>query len=142
MSNIAGVGFVLMGLGALICFLNLTGLLQFLKLRKLQRYGVEGEAVSTREELLSSGPHVFYEILLPDSSIRDYPPSFEEVGVDPQGPVGTLVPVVYDRRKPSRAKTGKLMDIDLSEERDMVMFFWIPGLTLITLGGLLALIFY
>ncbi|MET9452357.1 hypothetical protein [Streptomyces cinerochromogenes] len=58
--------------------------------------------------------------------------------------MGTVVPVVYDRRKPSRAKTGTLADIDdleLSEERFYVKLFWVPGLALTAVGGLLAIIF-
>ncbi|MER5218701.1 DUF3592 domain-containing protein [Streptomyces sp. NPDC002838] len=142
MGNIAGVGFVLMGIGSLLCFANSGGLVEYLKLRNLERHGVEGEAVSPREEWLSSGPHVFYKILLPESSPRGYAPFFEEVGANPRGPVGTVVPVVYDRRKPTRAKTGVLSDIDSSEERFHVALFWAPGLALMAVGGLLALIFY
>ncbi|WP_307676713.1 hypothetical protein [Streptomyces sp. V4I2] len=85
---------------------------------------------------------MFYEIRLPDSSTRDYPPSFEEVGVDPRGPVGTVVPVVYDRRKPSRAKTGTLADINSSEERFYVVLFSVPGLALMAVGAVLALVLY
>ncbi|MGW1008385.1 hypothetical protein [Streptomyces sp. NPDC002520] len=106
MSNIAGVGFVLMGLGALICFLDLTGLLRFLKLRHLQRHGVEGEAASMRQEWIRKRHRVYYPLRLPKDPARRQVPRFIEVGVEPRGPVGTVVPAVYDPRKPSRAKTG------------------------------------
>ncbi|MEU6377507.1 DUF3592 domain-containing protein [Streptomyces sp. NPDC046909] len=142
MSNMAGVGFTLVGLGALICFLNLTGLLKFLKQRKLQRRGVEGEAFSERQEWIREGHRVYYQIRLPEDSGRRRAPRFIEVGVEPRGPVGTTVPVVYDPSRPSRAKTGTLADIDLSEERVMVMFFWIPGLACVAVGAALALVFW
>ncbi len=142
MSNTAGVGFVLMGLGALICFLDLTGLLKFLKRRNLQRHGVEGEAFSERQEWIREGHRVYYQIRLPEDPSRRRVPRFIEVGVEPRGPVGSVVPVVYDPRKPSRAKTGTLADIDLSEERSLVMFFWVPGLTCIAAGAVLALVFW
>ena len=145
MGNVAGVGFVVMGIGVLICFANSGGLLHWLKLRNLKQRGVEGEAVSTLQEWISKGHRVYYTILLPEGSPRSRPPQFIEVGVEPRGPVGTVVPVVYDRRKPSRAKTGTLADIDdleLSEERFYVKLFWVPGLVLTAVGGLLAIIFF
>ncbi|WP_033320896.1 hypothetical protein [Streptomyces yerevanensis] len=145
MGNVAGVGFVLMGIGALICFVDAAGLQKFLKLRNLKRRGVQGEAVSTLQEWISSGHRVYYDILLPGRSPQSRPPRFIELGVEPRGPVGTVVPVVYDRRKPSRARTGTLADIagiDQSEERLYVKLFWVPGLTCIAVGALLAIIFY
>lgn len=42
MGNIAGVGFVLMGIGVLLCFANSGGFVKFMKLRSLERHGVEG----------------------------------------------------------------------------------------------------
>ena len=145
MGNVAGVGFVLIGIGALTCFANSGGLVAFLKLRNLKRRGLEGEAVSTLQEWISSGHRVYYTVLLPEGSSQSQPPQFIEVGVEPRGPVGTVVPVVYDRRKPSRARTGTLTDIDdldLSEQRFYVKLFWVPGLALTAVGGLLAIIFY
>ncbi|WP_208029951.1 hypothetical protein [Streptomyces cyanogenus] len=123
-----------MALGALLCFLNSGGLLEFVKLWKLQRYGVEGEAVSWRQEWISSGHRVFHEIQLP-GGVR--PVNFIEVGVAPRGPVGDAVPVVYDRRKPKRARTGRLADIELGDEWLGVKLFWVPGLACIAVGTVL-----
>ncbi len=142
MGNIAGVGFVLMGIGVLLCFANSGGFVKFMKLRSLERHGVEGEAVSDLQEWISSGHRVYYHVRIPGAPPQDTPPQFIEVGPEPRGPVGTVVPVVYDRRKPKRAKTGSLAEIDSSEERGMVMFFWVPGLTLIIVGAALAIFFY
>ncbi|MFC9856152.1 MULTISPECIES: hypothetical protein [unclassified Streptomyces] len=130
MGNVAGVGFVLIGIGALTCFANSGGLVAFLTLRNLKWRGVEGEAVSTLHEWTSSGHRVYYTVLLPEGSPQSQPPQFIEVGVEPRGPVGTVVPVVYDRRRPSRARTGTLPDIndlDLSEKRFSVKLFLVPG---------------
>jgi hypothetical protein len=145
MSGTAAVGIVLIGIGALICFIDSGSLVKFLKLRNLKRRGVQGEAVSTLQEWISSGHRVYYDILLPERLPQSRPPRFIELGVEPRGPVGTVVPVVYDRRKPSRARTGTLSeiaDIDLSEERIYLKLFWIPGLTCIVVGTVLALVFY
>ncbi|MFF6993047.1 hypothetical protein [Streptomyces sp. NPDC010273] len=89
-----------------------------------------------------SGHRVYYHVRIPGAPPQDTPPQFIEVGPEPREPVGTVVPVVYDRRKPKRAKTGSLAEIDSSEERGMVMFFWVPGLTLIIVGAALAIFFY
>ncbi len=52
------------------------------------------------------------------------------------------MPVVYDRRKPSRARTGKLADIDLSDEWGGVKAFWGTGFVCIGLGLVLILVFH
>ena len=139
---LAVTGIVLISIGMVACALNSGGLVTFLKLRNLKRHDVEGEAVSELQEWISSGHRVYYQIRVPGASPQDIPPQFIEVGPEPRGPVGTVVPVVYDRRKPKRAKTGSLAEIDSSEERGMVMFFWVPGLTLIIVGAVLAIFFY
>ncbi|MBK3576825.1 hypothetical protein JHN63_24060 [Streptomyces sp. MBT65] len=136
------MGFVLMGIGVLLCFANSGGFVKFMKLRSLERHGVEGEAVSDLQEWISSGHRVYYHIRIPGAPPQDEPPHFIEVGPEPRGPVGTVVPVVYDRRKPKRAKTGSLAEIDSSQERGMVVFFWAPGLALIAVGAVLAIFFY
>ncbi|MER6527692.1 hypothetical protein [Streptomyces sp. NPDC001508] len=48
---------------------------------------------------------------------------------------------MYDRRKPRRAKTGTLADIDLSDEGDGVKLHWGDGFALIFLGLALVLVF-
>ncbi|MBK3566466.1 DUF3592 domain-containing protein [Streptomyces sp. MBT62] len=142
MSNFAAVGIIVMGIGALMCFANSGGLVKFLKLRNLKRHGVQGEAVSTLQEWISGGHRVYYLVLLPGAPSGSRQPHFIEVGVEPRGPVGTVVPVVYDRRNPDRARTGTLADIadiDLSDDWRFVKLFWVPGLTLVALGALLAI---
>ncbi|MET9733790.1 hypothetical protein ABZZ79_25000 [Streptomyces sp. NPDC006458] len=134
------MGLVLMGLGALIWFLDLGGLLEFLKLRKLKRRGVQGEAVSTLHDWIEGRQRVYYDVLLPGASPQSRPPRFVEIGVEPRGPVGTVVPVVYDRRRASRARTGTLADIadmDMSGEGDRVVIFWVPGLACVVVGAVL-----
>ncbi|MEV7202212.1 hypothetical protein [Streptomyces griseoluteus] len=139
MRGIAVTGIILMILGGLICFANSGGLLLFLKLRNLQRHGVEGEAVSTLQEWISKGHRVYYDLKLPEGSPLT---SFIEVGAEPRGPVGAVVPVVYDRRQPKRAKTGTLADIEVAEELFYVKVFWVPGLACVVLGAVLALVFW
>lgn len=135
-------GVIVIFLGIVACFLNLDGLFVFLKLRNLKRYGVEGEAVSELQEWISSGHRVYYKVLVSQTSPRKRSPRFIEVGPEPRGPVGTVVPVVYDRRKPSRAKTGTLADIDLSDEWDGVKLHWGTGLVCIGVGLVLVLVFH
>ncbi|MEV5706866.1 hypothetical protein [Actinoallomurus sp. NPDC052274] len=113
-------------------------MVKWLKLRRLQRHGVEGEAVSTLQEWIRGGHRVYYDVRLDEGSPRA---SFIEVGPEPRGPVGTVVPVVYDRRKPKRAQTGTLEDIDLTEEWFYVKLFWGPGLMCIFVGTVLELVF-
>ncbi len=55
--------------------------------------------------------------------------------------MGTVVPVVYDSRKPKR-QDRQSAEIDSSEERGMVMFFWVPGVTLVIVGAVLAIFFH
>ncbi|WP_157857340.1 DUF3592 domain-containing protein [Streptomyces yerevanensis] len=136
---LAMAGVILVGLGIVACVLNLGGLFIFLKLRNLKRRGVEGKAVSTLQEWISSGHRVYYDVLLPGAPPQQRPPRFIEIGPEPQGPVGTVVPVVYDRRKPSRAKTGRLADVDPSEEWGGVKSHWGIGLVLISVGWVLIL---
>ncbi|MEU0810423.1 DUF3592 domain-containing protein [Streptomyces sp. NPDC005970] len=137
---LAMAGIILIVLGIVACVLNLGGLLIFLKLRQLKRHGVEGEAVSELQEWINSGHRVYYKIVVHGISPQKRSPRFIEVGPEPQGPVGTVVPVVYDRRKPSRAKTGRLEDIDLSDEWGGVKLFYGTGLVLIGVGLVLVLV--
>ncbi|WP_420031370.1 hypothetical protein ACN2WE_00120 [Streptomyces sp. cg28] len=138
---IANIGVLLIPLGMLICFLNSGGLVIFLKLRALKLYGVEGEAIPTLDEWISKGRRVYYDVLIPGGDPMR-PPRFIEIGRDPAGPVGSIVPVVYDRRKPKRARTGTLDEIDFADEWDGVKAFWGTGLAVMALGALLVLVFH
>lgn len=135
---LAMAGVILIVLGIVACVLNLGGLVIFLKLRNLKRRGVEGEAISELQEWIRAGHRVYYKILVPGISPQQRSPRFIEVGPEPQGPVGTVVPVVYDRKKPSRAKTGTLADIDLSDEWGGVKAFWGTGFACVGLGLVLT----
>ena len=136
---VENVSAALVALGVFACFINSAGMVKCLKLRRLQRRGVEGEAVSTLQEWIRGGGHrVYYDICLDEGSARA---SFIEVGPEPRGPVGTVVPVVYDRRKPKRAQTGTLKDIDLTEEWFYVKLLWGPGLVCIFVGTVVPLVF-
>ena len=139
---LAVAGVILVALGIVACALNSGGLVNFLKLRNLKRHGVEGEAVSELQEWISSGHRVYYYVRLPGATPQSVPPRFAEVGPEPQGPVGAVVPVVYDRRKSSRARTGKLADIDLSDEWGGVKAFWGTGFACIGLGPVLIPVFH
>lgn len=139
---LAVTGIVLISIGMVACMLNSGGLFIFLKLRNLKRHGVEGEAVSELQEWIRSGHRVYYYVRLPGAAPQSVPPRFIEVGREPRGPVGTVVPVVYHRRKPSRAMTGKLADIDLSDEWGGVKAFRGTGFACIGLGLVLILVFH
>lgn len=56
------------------------------------------------------------------------------------GPEGTVVPVVYDRRKPQRAKTGTREELDFDKERPVVLLLGGAGLVLVGVGALLCLV--
>ncbi|MFF5945836.1 hypothetical protein ACFY7X_34840 [Streptomyces althioticus] len=56
------------------------------------------------------------------------------------GPEGTVVPVVYDGRKPRRAKTGVRKDLDFDKERPVVLLVGGTGLLLLATGALLCLV--
>ena len=135
-------GVILVVLDVVAYTLNSGGLVIFLKLRNLKRHDVEGEGVSELQEWISSGQRVYYYVRLPGAAPQSVPPRFIEVGPEPQGPVGTVVPVVYDSRKRSRARTGKLADIDLSDEWGGVKAFWGTGFACIGLGLVLILVFH
>ncbi len=126
MRNIAGVGFVLTGIGVLLCFANSAGFVKFMKLRSLVRHGVEGEAVSDLQEWISSGHRVYYHVRIPGAPPQDTPPQFIEVGRSPGGRWARLFRWCTTVESRS-AKTGSLAEIDSSEERGMVMFFWVRG---------------
>ncbi|PKW06200.1 hypothetical protein SAMN05428944_6757 [Streptomyces sp. 1222.5] len=67
-----------------------------------------------------------------------------ETGVSSRGPVGTVVPVVHDPRKASRARTGPLADIDTTDGGIVLRLMWGTGLALVAVrvrprgGGRLA----
>ncbi|GAA4006768.1 DUF3592 domain-containing protein [Streptomyces sp. NBC_01352] len=132
------VGFVVAGLlvmaGFAAMIIQSTTFLTYHRLRNLVRHGVEGEAVSTTHDYYGGGRYrVRYEVLLLEGEPRA---EFREVQRDQPSP-GMVVPVVYDRRKPRRAKTGFLKDIDYRAERILVFILGYGGLAMFVAGILL-----
>ncbi|MEU0600561.1 DUF3592 domain-containing protein [Streptomyces sp. NPDC006393] len=135
---LSNAGVVLAALGGVLLWGTTGNLYPQWKLRRLQRHGIEGEAESVLEEGIRGGPRITYVIRLPDGEAVA---RFMETGVPSRGPVGTVVPVMYDRHKPSRARTGTLADIDPTEDGLYLRFFWGTGLALIAVGVVLGLVF-
>ncbi|MGW0823339.1 hypothetical protein [Streptomyces sp. NPDC002845] len=122
----------MVGFGAFVSQLGIF--LTYRRLRNLARHGIEGEAVATTQEYYGSGKHrVHYEIRLPEGEPKAEFYALQRDLPDP----GTVVPVVYDRRKPRRAKTGLLKDIDYRPERLVVFVLGYGGLALFVAGFVL-----
>ncbi|WP_308406973.1 hypothetical protein [Streptomyces sp. AC555_RSS877] len=83
-----------------------------------------------------SSPRTF-DVCLPE---REPQASFHEYMQGLPGSVGTVVPVVYDSRKPQHAKTGTRENLDFDGERLVVLFAGGTGLVLLGVGALLCLI--
>lgn len=119
------VSCILQVVGFIAVVAQISIFLTYRRLRNLARHGVEGEAVVTAQEYYGSGKQrVHYEVRLPEGEPRA---EFQAVQRELPGP-GAVVPVVYDRRKPRRAKTGSLSDIDYRAERIVVFVLGYGGL--------------
>jgi hypothetical protein len=106
-------------------------------LRNLALHGVEGEAVSVGQEYAGSGKYrVSYEIRPAGSGS---PAVFREVYAGMRE-AGETVPVVYDRRKPRRARTGFLGDIDYRAERLSVFVLGYGGAAVYVVGLVLLIL--
>ncbi len=140
MRNIAGVGFVLTGIGVLLCFANSAGFVKFMKLRSLVRHGVGGGGVRP-----SGMDQQWTSRLLP----RPYPGSaaaghtapVHRSGPEPWGPVGTVVPVVYDSRKPKRQDRQSRGNRLFRRARHGDVLLG-SGVTLVIVGAVLAIFFH
>ncbi|MFE3638563.1 DUF3592 domain-containing protein [Streptomyces sp. NPDC059168] len=133
---VVGVVLVMVGLAAVV--FTVGNLVEFLRLRALERRGVEGEAVSVLQDWMNRKYRVHYRVCLPEDG-RDE--QFYELSVKEPEPMGTVFPVVYDRKKPSRAKLGTRKDIDFATEGLIVKFAWGIGVPAIALGSLLIRFF-
>ncbi|SEC88543.1 hypothetical protein SAMN04490357_3162 [Streptomyces misionensis] len=106
-------------------------------MRGLKHHGVEGQAVYAFHEYATGSHRVFFDVCLPEGA----PPArFHEHMRELPGPEGTVVPVVYDSRKPRRAKTGVRKDLDFDKERPVVLLVGGTGLVLLGIGALLCLV--
>ncbi|MFE1787554.1 MULTISPECIES: DUF3592 domain-containing protein [Streptomyces] len=133
---VVGVVLVMVGLAAVV--FTLGNLVEFLRMRALERRGIEGEAVSVVQDWMNHKYRVHYRVCLPEGG-RDE--RFYEVGVEEPEPLGTVFPVVYDRKKPSRAKLGTRQNIDFATEGLIVKLAWGIGVPAIALGSLLIRFF-
>ena len=107
-------------------------------MRNLKRHGVDGQAIyKFREYANPRSDRVFFDICLPEGEPRA---RFHEYMQELPGPEGTVVPVVYDIRKPRRAKTGVRKDLDFDKEQPVVLLLGGTGLVLLSVGALLCLI--
>lgn len=106
-------------------------------LRNLKHHGVDGQAVYKFYEYVTNSHRAFFDVCLPEGK----PPArFHEYMQALPGPEGTVVPVVYDSRKPQRAKTGTRPDLDFDKERPVVLLMGGTGLVLLCIGALRCLI--
>ncbi|MEU4272970.1 DUF3592 domain-containing protein [Streptomyces sp. NPDC026092] len=132
------VGACLAIVGGFFALVTTGNVLTFLRLRALERRGVEGEAVSYAHDVMNGKIRVHYRVSLPEGERQG---DFYELQVQEPAPVGTVVPVVYDRKRPSRAKTGALEDIDSSSEGWIAKYVTGGGLALLALGIVLGNLF-
>ncbi|MCS0637214.1 hypothetical protein NX801_16400 [Streptomyces sp. LP05-1] len=132
------LGVAMAVLGA-VFLVGCTGnLLEFRRLRLLERRGVQGEAVARYQNWMNGKYRVCYEVRLPEGRRRS---QFYEFSTARPEPMGTVVPVVYDERKPSRARTGTLDAIDPSGEGRVVAGAGGFGAVALVLGLVIAIVF-
>ncbi|MFR9789629.1 DUF3592 domain-containing protein [Streptomyces sp. MB22_4] len=125
------LGLLFMILGSMGVLIQLTSFATYRRLRILERSGTEGEAVVVRHDRMDGLHRVYLRVRLPEGGEgREFYERHRELIGGP----GTVVPVVYDRRKPSRAKTGSREDYDYRAERLAVYLLGCGGLVLFVAG--------
>jgi hypothetical protein len=129
------LGVVLVFLSTLSLLVQLQSFLTHRLLSGLERHGVEGEAIAIRQDRVAGQARVYFEVRLPEGEPRS---EFYELFLTSPGPEGTVMPVVYDRRKPSRAKIGTRQEIDFRAERRLVRVMGGGGLVMFV-GGVVLL---
>ncbi|WP_428957324.1 hypothetical protein [Streptomyces sp. cg35] len=127
--DLLGIFFVFLGTCGLLMQVGSLGI--YRKLRKLERRGVEGEATVTRSWPVRGSVRVIFRIHLPEGRAVA---EFNEVQLDPVGSPGDVVAVIYDPKKPTRAKTGGRKDINYRAERLAVQLLGGGGLALFVAG--------
>ncbi|MEU4655405.1 DUF3592 domain-containing protein [Streptomyces sp. NPDC023723] len=130
-------GAVLICLGLLSIFAQSGSFLEHRRLQALKHHGVDGQAVYAFHEYVTNSHRVFLDICLPEGQPRA---RFHEYMQALPGPEGTVVPVVYDSRKPKRAKVGVRAELDYEFELVSVLLLGAGGLVLIGIGTVLCLI--
>lgn len=131
------LGLILICLGLLSLFAQSGSFLLHRRLQALKHHGVNGQAVYVFHDYVTNSNRVFFDVCLPEG---EPPARFSEYMQTVPGPEGTVVPVVYDSRKPKRAKTGVREELDYGSEWGSVILLGFGGLGLIGIGGLLCLI--
>lgn len=133
--DLAGIFFIFLGTTGLI--FQLQDLMDYRRLRKLERRGVEGEATIVNRHSVKGHERYYFAVRLPDGESAG---EFSEEHWTPLGSPGTVVPVIYDPQKPTRAKTGGRKDIDYKEARMYVyvlggggVALWVTGLLMLSL---------
>lgn len=126
-----------MFLATISLVMQLDGYLTHRLLSALERHGVEGEAIAVRQDRMAGQARVYFEVRLPDGERGS---EFYELFLTSPGPVGTVMPVVYDRRKPRRAKIGTRQEIDFRAERRLVRVMGGGGLLMFVAGTVLLFV--
>ncbi|MET8166947.1 hypothetical protein ABZT34_22290 [Streptomyces sp. NPDC005329] len=135
---LAALGIILIFLGLFALVAQSGNFVIYRQMRKLKYHGVDGQAVYRRHEYGNArARRVYFDVCLPEG---EPPVEFHEYMRVPPGIEGTVVPVVYDSRKPKRAKTGTRADLDFDEERLVVLYAGGGGLVLLGIGTVLLLI--
>jgi hypothetical protein len=137
MADVAAVlGVILLGLGIFLMVAQTGNYVEYRLMQHLKRHGVDGQAVYVFNQYATNSNRVFFDVILPEG---EAPARFREYMPTVPGPEGTVVPVVYDKRKPSRAKTGTREELDFDGEEWVVRLFGGTGLALAGVGALLCL---
>ncbi|MFJ8106766.1 DUF3592 domain-containing protein [Streptomyces sp. NPDC096132] len=131
------LGLVLMMFGCFALLAQSGNFVEYRLMRHLKHHGVEGQAVYKFYEYVTGSHRAFFDVRLPEGQPQA---RFHEYMQALPGPEGTVVPVVYDSRKPQRAKTGKREDLDFDKERPVVLLMGGAGLVMLGAGALLCLI--
>ncbi|MDQ1047848.1 DUF3592 domain-containing protein [Streptomyces sp. V4I2] len=133
---ILGIGLIVFGVFALLA--QSGNFVTYRLMRNLKHHGVDGQAVYKSHEYANPrSQRVYFDVRLPEGEPRA---EFHEYMQGLPGPEGTVVPVVYDRRKPRRAKTGTRKDLNFDAERLVVLFAGGTGLALLAVGVLLCIV--
>jgi hypothetical protein len=130
-------GSILMMLGVFSLVAQAGNYVEYRLMQRLKHYGVDGQAVYAFKQYVTNSNRAFFDVILPEGQA---PARFREYMRELPGPEGTVVPVVYDKRKPSRAKTGTREELDFDPEGWVVRLFVGAGLALMVTGALLCLV--
>lgn len=130
-------GVILIFLGVFAVIAQAGNFVDYRRMRHLKRHGIDGRAVYARHEYVTNSHRVFFDVCLPEGQ----PPArFHQYMQALPGPEGTMISVVYDRRKPKRARAGVREEMAFDEERPIVMLLGGGGLALIGVGALICLV--